>query len=176
MSPTANRGDCRIFDGFVLSTLFDHKGRLWIGSNSTGLYLIDQTGCHVFLVSERSPSAPIHCLFEDSRGRIWIGTNEEAIRFDGDQFQSYRLEHSPQLSIIGSFAEDPRSGTLWAGNQAGGLYRLQGDRFAPVAGAEEISSLHISSLMADKDGVLWIGTQDEGLACFRRGHVVRISE
>ncbi|HWB95607.1 MAG TPA: two-component regulator propeller domain-containing protein, partial [Bryobacteraceae bacterium] len=115
------RGECSAFRGFALSTLVDQQGSTWVGSYDNGLFRIDRSGCHAFFNSADERPGPIYTLFEDSRGTIWIGSDGVAISFRNGSFHSHRLQNAPPLSSVGTFAEDPHSGTLWAGNLAGGL-------------------------------------------------------
>jgi signal transduction histidine kinase/CheY-like chemotaxis protein/ligand-binding sensor domain-containing protein len=176
LMPGGKDGQCPIFDGFALSALADRKGRIWIGSYFRGLFLVEGNTCRSYFGTANEQSSPIYSLFEDSKGSIWIGTDGGAIRYHSNRFDGYALEGAPPLSSIASFAEDPRSGTLWAGNQGGGLYRLAGDRFRLVEDAADLKNQHITSLLVEKDGDLWIGTEDGGLAYYRGGRLARISE
>ncbi|WP_197029594.1 ligand-binding sensor domain-containing diguanylate cyclase [Butyrivibrio sp. AE3004] len=54
-------------------------------------------------------------------------------------------------------------GYIWAGTYAG-LYLCDGYRFEEIVLDERISSVMV--LYVDSEGMLWIGTNDSGLACF----------
>jgi len=179
-------GEHRVDVPFVASTLVDRQGRLWVGSLGEGLHRVEGTTRQAFFTGHAPGSvtgASVYSLFEDSRARIWAGlddgdplTYEGATCFAGNQFRTYPLEGSPLVNSVRCFAEDPRSATLWAGSQAGGLYRLDGERFASVPEAHGLASEQISCLLADADGTLWVGTEDGGIACLRGGHLTKISE
>jgi len=168
-------GDCNLFDGFAVSTLIDSKSRIWVGSFSTGLFLIENGKCQGFFTGKDRRAPAVASLFEDSHGTIWAGTTGAAMAYDGKEFKKYPLLGARPISSVHAFAEDLSSGTIWAGNSSGGILRLQGDKFVPAPEAAELTKQQISALLAD-NGTLWIGTEDGGLACLRNGHVSYITE
>ncbi len=169
----------------VLSTLVDRQGRIWSGSLANGLHRDDGATCQEFFVGQVAGATGMtsYSLFEDSRGTIWMGladndarTPEGATSFSGETFRTHRLEGSPAHNSVRCFAEDPRAGSIWAGTNAGGLYRsAAGERFVPVL-PDALGDERIASLLADPDGTLWIGTEDHGIASLRDGRLAVISE
>jgi len=174
-TPVSTSDDCSWYTGLTSSTLVDGKGRTWIGTYSRGLFVLDHGSCRSFF-SSLAPPPQIFSLFEDSRGAIWVGTDGAVLRFEGSQFTRYGLKDSPALSAVSAFAQDPQTGTLWAANLAGGVYRLEGDHFVLADVTKELINQQVSTLLADHDGTLWIGTEDGGLACLRLGRITRIRE
>ncbi len=174
-APASGGRDCSVFYGLTASTLVDHDGRVWAGSLGDGLFMLKDGHCQAFFPG-RFTSLAFYALFEDSRHRIWAGTTDGAMCFEHDRLNSYPLANPPRLSSIHAFAEDPHTGTIWAGNQAGGIYRLEGKRFVAVPEASTLRNQRISTLFVDEDGWLWIGTEDGGLAILFAGRVSRITD
>ena len=89
---------------------------------------------------------------------------------------SWRVQEGFTWARINSIAQTP-DGYLWVGTDAArnvaagtGLYRFDGDRnirWEPPSGQQLPSNL-ISSLLAARDGTLWIGTSN-GLASWKDG-------
>jgi signal transduction histidine kinase len=170
-------GSCRnLFDGLVVSTLVDHKGRFWVSTYASGLFLLENHTCHGFFVSANSNSPQVAPIFEDHHGTIWVGTQDGVFAFDGTQFRKYFFSPRPEHSKASSLAEDGARKILWVANQAGGLYRFDGQNLVPVPDAGVLANDRISTLFTDPDSTLWIGTEDAGIACIRKGLVTRISE
>jgi len=166
----------------VISLLLDRKGTLWAGTLKDGLYRLNPTQksrlgdfrghARPSLVAE----GPIYCLLEDSKGRLWIGTDRIVLSFDGKEFKKYSFPGSKRVQRTFAFAEDPRTGTLWAGSTEGGVFRLEGDRFVPEPDAKELANESIAYLIVDDAGALWITSGENGIARLERGRLTRLSD
>ena len=149
----------------------DATGLLWVGT-AGGLASYDgyQFRSYVPKVKDRNEqTAPdIVKMLIDPRGGLWLGTASSGLmRFDfaSENFQAWRTDArgrtGPRSATIWALAEcDFR---LWVGGD-GGL-----DSVDPRTGAFERVDLVgtgaqpvVRSLLADRDGALWIGT-DRGL-------------
>ena len=109
------------------------------------------------------PQNYVFTVLQSRDGYLWIGTRSGLARFDGVRFTSFddRIPGQLKESEVWALAED-RASALWVGTYGGGLTRLQGGRFTTFGTAEGLPSDRIRSLAADRDGSLWIGT-DNGL-------------
>ena len=165
---------CRsLFDGLVVSTLTDRKGRLWISTFSNGLFRLEGNTCRAFFASAGN-SPRVSPLFEDSQGTVWVGTQDGAYSFDGNGFEKHPIQDASKGSTVRYLAEDAKTKTLWAASSLGGLFRFDGKQFVPAPEATAVANDRIVGILADKDGTLWMGTEDGGLACLRDGRVHRI--
>ena len=140
-------------------------GRLWIGGELASVRSPDSRMQLLFTNEPTLPLMPFaNCGLEDSRGRIWIGTNQkglyyfergEWVKFPGAAFNSV---------TITALAED-KQGRLWvAADNSLICYDAQGQlvmRHAPGG--------HISSLLVDREGALWVGTFGNGLSRYYDG-------
>jgi signal transduction histidine kinase/ligand-binding sensor domain-containing protein/DNA-binding response OmpR family regulator len=165
---------------FVNAVLCDSKNRLWVGGHGDGLVLLEGTRSRKFDATDMKldpGDLHVYSLFEDSAKRIWIGTDRGLTRFDAGGFKTYSLPVVTNLHSIRCIAEDRRTGTLWAGHHAGGLYTLTDDDLRIVEDGEELRrNERISSLHTAADGTLWIGTEDSGLIYRSMGRFKRITE
>lgn len=138
-----------------------------------------------FGVEEGLSQGSVYCIYQDSFGFLWVGTRDGLNRFDGYQFKIYQSKqiHSPDMpdSGVKDLLESPQ-GRLLIATTGGGLAmldlahnRIQVLRHEPDD-ATTPSSNHISRLLADKDGQVWLGGQG-GLDLFdgRRNRVQRIA-
>ncbi|MFA5911171.1 MAG: two-component regulator propeller domain-containing protein [Vicinamibacterales bacterium] len=161
----------------ILSLLADRQGRLWIGTWGGGLVRMDRGSFTRFSTSDGLPSDLIATIFEDRQGRLWIGTDggglaraEEGGSANPEmgvpqRFVTERSRDALGLSIRDILEDD---GGLWIATDAG-LAHLQRDgtlrSFGPAQG---LSRTSVRSLLRDRAGTLWIGT-DLGLNRYRDG-------
>lgn len=84
-----------IGDPFILALLVDRRNRLWVGTTTQGIYLVDPTtadGGHLrilkHLLSGETPNMGAAALIEDAHGAIWassaVGVAGELARIDPD--------------------------------------------------------------------------------------------
>ena len=124
-------------------------------------------------------------VLQDSRGFLWFGTRDGLNRYDGYQITIYRNDPKNKGSISNNFISDiieDRQGSIWIATRGGGLnrYDREKDQFiafmngpgtdTPDKGHQtsesEIPSNLLTSLVVDKAGNLWIGSEDQGLIYF----------
>lgn len=104
-------------DNYLKSICRDSRGRLWVGSYRSGLYVFD-AGLDLLahLNSDSGfPSGTVNHLMQDGSGRIWAATDNGLICFpDADSFSYMQYtEGDPICSeAIMSVLED-KAGTIW---------------------------------------------------------------
>jgi signal transduction histidine kinase/ligand-binding sensor domain-containing protein len=133
----------------------------------------------------------IQTILEDDSGMLWVGTSEGGLdRYDRklDQFTHYRNDPQDPSSLsdddITAVYQD-QDGDLWIGTGGGGLDRLvlpeghrddasnaegydrENERFVHYRHDPDdpntLSSNAVSAIYEDREGTLWIGTEDGGL-------------
>jgi diguanylate cyclase (GGDEF)-like protein len=152
------------------TTLYeDREGSLWIGTKSGGVVRF-QAG--VFTLYDKSSGLPdnaVRSIYEDQRGRLWVGTESGLSRFEEGRFVSPPgLNARPYVVMAMAEAE----GGLWIGTDGDGLLRLT-DAIEVYTTKQGLSSDHVRSLHAGRDGTLWIGTRG-GLDRFKAGHLTSV--
>lgn len=105
----------------------DSIGRLWIGSEANGIYVINNQG-HIldrFINDENNPlslsSNKIKSIYNDSKGTIWIGTNGGGLnKFNATEktFINYREDSGLSNNVIYGILEDD-SYNLWLSTNFG---------------------------------------------------------
>jgi diguanylate cyclase (GGDEF)-like protein len=105
-------------------------------------------------------------ILRDRAGRLWVDTSMGLCRQEGDRFAPVP---GTEGLVLYAFAED-REGAVWAGGEQNFLLRLQGGAVQRVALPSMKGLGVVSSLAAEPDGTLWMGTEHEGLhRMFRKG-------
>jgi len=175
----------------VFSMLQDSQGFMWFGTE----YGLNKYDGYTFTVYKHDPEEPnslsgnwVSALLEDDSGTLWIGTSDGGLnRYDRklDQFTHYRNDPENPSSLsddeITAIHQDG-DGVLWIGTGGGGLDRValseaegsdqENERFDhyqhdpddPIS----LSSNAVSVIYEDREGMLWVGTEEGGLNAFER--------
>lgn len=114
----------------VSDIIQDHKGFIWIATNSTGIYKfngIDYTPYkHVLNDSTSLSSNRVGCAFIDSKKRLWVGTENGLNLYhkELDQFSRITLDiQTPNNDNVTAITEDD-SNNLYIGTDGFGVYKL----------------------------------------------------
>ncbi len=94
-------------------------------------------------------------------GYLWISTQEGLARFDGLQFTIFDPSNTPELESknIWHLAVDS-AGALWVGSESGVAFYREG-AFHQVEDPQ-LRTARILSLLAARDGTLWVSSQIAG--------------
>jgi ligand-binding sensor domain-containing protein/signal transduction histidine kinase len=113
-------------DNSVWSVYRDHQNRIWIGTFSKGLCVIDKLQNKFSQLDIVLENDIVNAIYQDHKERIWIGTEGGIVRKDGNRVRYYK--HEPDQK--GSLSSDPILSTyedsqnrMWFGTWAGGLNR-----------------------------------------------------
>ncbi len=165
------------FNGQTITTLFkDRQGRMWIGVKNTGVFQ-HQNDAFVPVMGDSVDELlkDPHCLLVDQAGRAWIGAGEDFVLcHDGDRWQRYRIPRNQAKAHVSTLAEES-DGTIWTGSAGGGLLRFQEGKFVAVPAGIGLAGELIESLLADREGRLWVGT-DAGLNRLHRRSLFTLSQ
>ncbi|MBN2011865.1 response regulator [candidate division KSB1 bacterium] len=167
----------------ILSTMFDSKGNLWIGTEDAGLNCyVPETGMFSRFVPNRYDNRSLShqsvwSLFEDITGNIWIGTFAGGINLLPRYNTFFRhFKHFPgnQSSLsdntVSMFFEDSFHG-LWVATDGGGLNLFDRKNETFIRYTTKNSSLTsdaVLSIFEDSRENLWIGTWLGGLNEIKR--------
>ena len=152
----------------IAALLADARGRVWVGTDGSGLTLLDAEGGITAVYRRGGSAGPasdrITAMLEDSLGFIWIGYAEGGIDLcEEGLFRHARRAPSAKgrIPAVLCLAEDLR-GLIWAGLREGGIGILDpsGMEFSiyPFAGGAEVSAL-----LRDRRGLMWTGLKRGGL-------------
>jgi signal transduction histidine kinase/ligand-binding sensor domain-containing protein len=132
-------------------------GYLWLGT-PYGLFRFDGRRFELFRspFGEQLGSTNVSGLFAPATGGLWVG-----YRFGGFSFvKDGRVKNFIQpTGTVCCFAQD-RRGAVWAASTRG-VWRLDGSSWQPNP-AEWSPGLSVDQLGLDRDGILWLLTDDKG--------------
>jgi signal transduction histidine kinase/ligand-binding sensor domain-containing protein/CheY-like chemotaxis protein len=165
-------------NNFITSLAEDPSGQLWIGSNGGGLDRFDPA-TEIFSHYRHDPANPaslpsniVEHLLIDRQGFLWADGGDVLARLDPQTgtFTSYRHDPQNPASLSGSPAaiyQDLES-VIWVATD-GGL-----DRLDPATGIAthfrhdpadptSLASNHVTAVVEDATGSLWVGTSNAGV-------------
>lgn len=114
----------------------------------------------------------VNVIFKDSIGFVWLGTDNCLDRFDGVNIKHYPFNNADvKRTRVTAIAETDFQ-YLWIGNGLG-LWRLNRETDQMEHIVAEIIDCAVSSLLYDKEGRLYIGTE-KGLFIHEAGRFERV--
>ncbi len=151
----------------------DHKGIVWVGTFSHGLYRWEKGHFTVMRRVEGLAQTSIRSLLVDSKNNLWIGFSLGDVlqRLSNGHFQNFDLP--PDSRPIRAFAEDV-AGTIWMANLDMRLLRVAGDKMVDETDKTTEPFHPIRCLAATPDGSLWIGYSSSGLGRLKDGQFVKL--
>lgn len=164
--------------GWSLSGVVTRSGRVWVGTESNGLFRLDAGSDDRWIQYQNDPeddtslgSGFVMAVYEDRRGTLWVGifgSGPSLQRFDpaSEKFVGYRLPSEMVYTLAG----DPeRDDVLWVGTADRGLLRLEVE-----SGATELYTPNPADLDSKTDNAvvgfvfdgpdtIWMATYGGGL-------------
>jgi signal transduction histidine kinase/ligand-binding sensor domain-containing protein/CheY-like chemotaxis protein len=122
----------------------------------------------VWHTADGLPQDSVRAIAQTRDGYLWVGTQAGLARFDGEHFTAFDRLNSPLNSDHVLCLAASRDGSLWIGTaDSGGLYRwTAGKGFERV-----LAEATVRALLEDGSGVLWVGTETQGLLRVSGGEV-----
>jgi signal transduction histidine kinase/ligand-binding sensor domain-containing protein len=143
------------------------SGDLWVGTERGLCRVRDGRVAQSFTTAQGLPSNVVTCLCFDQEGVLWVGTGAGLAQFSGGRFaQPDGDANELQLPVV-ALVDGGAEGLVVA-TEEGPLFRCVGNQFRefPLDGQP---SLAVDALYFDREKVLWMGTQGNGLVKVENG-------
>ena len=152
-------------DNSVRCLLEDREGNLWVGTGAGGLHRVKPKKLRLVTTSDGLTHNVVMSLAEDSDGEVWIGSN------GGGLSVGHARTAAAAVPRLDSFAKpsSPAAGeTNGPADAAKSQARLASGRdlkmeFASADLSYLLDNESLPSLLATRDGGLWLGTWNSGL-------------
>jgi ligand-binding sensor domain-containing protein/signal transduction histidine kinase len=153
-------------------------GCLWLGT-AQGLVRFDGVE---FKLAEmpKSPSfwtANVTCLASSQNGGLWFGLYRNAFGFYNDEASSYlgRRGWGGRDLNVQSLLES-KDGALWIASERMAARLTGGTNFTAILGStNEDFFCHVTSLLEDSHGRIWLGTAKRGIYRWQAGTLARLT-
>jgi hypothetical protein len=108
----------------------------------------------------------VRSLAIDHQGRLWAGLGFHGVSvFDGNAWKNYDAPDGPLGHRVFYIAVNPVDGDVWLATDLGlTRYSVKSDRWFWFTRCDGLPSDQASALVFDREGVLYVGTQCEGIA------------
>ncbi|MES2592336.1 MAG: two-component regulator propeller domain-containing protein [Bacteroidota bacterium] len=176
----------------VIGCMFqDKRGNLWFGTDGGGVSKYDGKSFTHFTEKEGLSSNTLRGILEDKRGNLWFGTYGGVSKYDGKSFTVFTETEGLSNNTVLSMLEDKR-GNIWFGTRGGGVSKYDGNRveaiqkgdkeaqrtqydlkrengklvksFTHLTKKEGLSNNTVWSILEDKSGNIWFGTDGGGVS------------
>jgi signal transduction histidine kinase/ligand-binding sensor domain-containing protein/DNA-binding response OmpR family regulator len=166
----------------ITAHYYDNAGILWLTTKEGGLVKIviqdnDFEQQHLVDLESARSGNEVRVMYNDQQGRLWLGTKMSGVTVFKNNIPIKGLfENEPVGGVVGVYAilQDSK-GNIWLGTKGSGLYKATPVnneqtkyRLSHFQRHREITDSlpfnQIYSLLEDKQGRIWIGSLDNGLA------------
>ncbi len=103
----------------ITAIVLDSKGWLWLGTDGSGLFRIEEGSLQHFDRNQGLLSDSIRTLYLDAQGVLWIGTADSGLsRLEDGRFNNFTVHEGLPDNKISQILEDD-AGHLWVGSSGG---------------------------------------------------------
>ncbi len=139
---------------------------LLLPAASAETVLADGYALRIWRTEDGLPQNLVTSAVQTQDGYLWFGTSSGLARFNGERFQVFDSANTPQIQDrrVSRLFEDA-TGSLWIGQEAGGVARLRDGDFETMLSPSGIGVEKIIGLGSDAQGRVWAMHESGTLSC-----------
>ncbi|MBN2246563.1 MAG: helix-turn-helix domain-containing protein [Candidatus Aminicenantes bacterium] len=183
---TRNSGLCRIRDNRVdkifnqasglisdaIRCLYeDNQGVLWIGTQGGGINILESGRIEPIAAENIVKSGTINAIIQDTTGEMWIGTDSGLSVISGSSVDNMETKDIPALEGQAVKAIIQASNDVIYIATSTDLFFWQDGSLKEIEIGFDPAGPEITTLYADRSGILWIGTDGSGLRSWSDGKI-----
>ena len=143
----------------VVSLLVDSRDRLWIGTNDSGVAVMERGEYRMWGKAQGLPSASVRAIAEDPNGTVYVATTAGVAAIGADM----KLTVLDDPRIREAYMRDLRPGSdglIYGLTHEGGIFTLRDSTVQSYLSADDIRLKDIIGFLPDpeKPGWLYLGT------------------
>ena len=144
----------------VVSLFFDSKERLWVGTNDSGVGILEKGQWKIFNKENGLPSASVRDIAEDENGIIYLGTTDGVVLVD-ENMNLTRLENTKIKDEYIRTLKKGYGNVIYALTIDGAIFTLKDGALANYYSPEDlgISDIHAIFPDPDKPDYIYCGTK-----------------
>jgi signal transduction histidine kinase/ligand-binding sensor domain-containing protein len=142
---------------WIRSGFEDPSGALWVGTNDTGIFRLQDREAEHFSTKEGLPSDQVYCVLPGAGGAVWACTANGLARLADDKIEVLHLSSAPTGDKVVRAACVASNGRLWAGGDAPVLYAEKGDSFQSTPLQSIPPDASIRAIVCGRSSI-WVGT------------------
>jgi ligand-binding sensor domain-containing protein/signal transduction histidine kinase len=150
------------------------EGELWIGMIGDGLDRLKNGVIQHYGTAQGLPNDYVWAVFYDRDQVLWVGTWGGGLcRLEGNRFVPF-ANPGECGGIVCALYQDSK-GSLWVGQQRAksGIVQVRDGRPMVLDLPSQFTGTDVRSIIEDREGNLWIGTQGDGLYRIKDGRQTR---
>jgi signal transduction histidine kinase/ligand-binding sensor domain-containing protein/DNA-binding response OmpR family regulator len=166
-APAAYRPLLRqVLAGSIMGLVSDGQGRLWVGTQRAGLFILAfdaqqmLTSVQQVPVADKPAGYAISSLAADAEGNVWVGTYDHGLGLVRATSAAPVIEATALTDLVRVLLVD-RRGDLWIGTDRRVLWVSAANRRAVrelATHPQPIVYPQLQSMLLDSFGRLWVGT------------------
>lgn len=157
-------------NGNVRSILEDRQGNVWFSPRGEGICKYEGDSLLILNHQDAILDDYITCITEDKQGNIWWGTNYGLTKYDGQSVVHYTTKEGMPSNVVQAIYVD-KSGRVWVGTPKG-LACFNNKKFQAHT-STDLNDLSITSILADYQENIWVGTEKQGLLKYEGNQVIQ---